>query len=368
MSVKLYQDADWLRYQYIENYLTQKEIGELCGVNAHVICNWMKKFCIQARQAAPYAIAHRTEPNENAIHELEILQAEAIKNLNQVALYKNREWLKQKYIDERLTLGEIGELCGVTHGAIRWWMVKFDIKTRERKTMHSDESRLRKSRQMILDRKTDIYAGFGEKIHQAWERGRYEEMKKKLSEIQKEHWRSGDTLLGGDEWKKKVSKNVKRLWREGVYDHIHKNRSEETRRRLSESIIKYYEDRPELRKQISMRVAKYWEDPDYRERQSIAQSKYCGELSPVWKGGISFGAYPFSFNAKFKETIRERDSYTCAICRLRGNIVHHIDYIKKNTYQENCITLCRTCHSCTNFHREYWETELSKIMCASGFV
>ena len=45
-------------------------------------------------------------------------------------MYKNKEWLKQRYIDEKLSTFQIDKLCGVTPPAIRYWLVKYDIPRR----------------------------------------------------------------------------------------------------------------------------------------------------------------------------------------------------------------------------------------------
>ena len=34
--------------------------------------------------------------------------------------------------------------------------------------------------------------------------------------------------------------------------------------------------------------------------------------------------------------------------------VHHIDYNKKNNKENNLLTLCRFCHTRTNFNRNTW--------------
>lgn len=91
-------------------------------------------------------------------------------------------------------------------------------------------------------------------------------------------------------------------------------------------------------------------------------SEKCGNKHPNWRGGKSFEPYPPTFNKQFKRKIRRHDNYTCVHCGEWGNIVHHIDYNKKNTTPENCITLCRSCHSKTNFNRNYWQVRLTEIM------
>ena len=109
-----------------------------------------------------------------------------------------------------------------------------------------------------------------------------------------------------------------------------------------------------------------------------ATSKYCsvkcyhlsmeGENGPQWRGGLSFEPYPPTFNKRFKRMIRTRDGYTCGICRLPGKAVHHINYVKEDTNPANCITLCRSCHATTNHHRGYWQPALTQIMVARGHL
>lgn len=106
---------------------------------------------------------------------------------------------------------------------------------------------------------------------------------------------------------------------------------------------------------------------DFELRQSHFDrgSKFCSqkcnkeyltrENSPHWKGGERGRKfYPKQWNNTFKNAIRERDNYTCAVCKKYGDNVHHINYVKNDTVPENCITLCRSCHAKTNSNREYW--------------
>ena len=91
---------------------------------------------------------------------------------------------------------------------------------------------------------------------------------------------------------------------------------------------------------------------------------FSGENAPNWQGGKSFEPYPPRFNRAFKKRIRKRDGHTCAICRMQGNIVHHINYAKHDLRPENFITLCRKCHSTTNYNRAYWQCTLSSLLSA----
>lgn len=90
------------------------------------------------------------------------------------------------------------------------------------------------------------------------------------------------------------------------------------------------------------------------------QKKYCwlsgldSELHPNWKGGKSFEQYPKEFFEK-RKLVLERDG-KCVECNNVQNLcVHHIDYYKQNNGIQNLIVLCQSCHSKTNYKRDFWE-------------
>ena len=84
------------------------------------------------------------------------------------------------------------------------------------------------------------------------------------------------------------------------------------------------------------------------------------ENSPLWRGGKSFEKYGEVFNDDLKYQIRERDNFTCQECyhteaQLSSVLdIHHINYLKKDNRHKNLISLCKSCHSQTNFQRQDW--------------
>lgn len=89
-----------------------------------------------------------------------------------------------------------------------------------------------------------------------------------------------------------------------------------------------------------------------------------GANTSNWQGGKSFEPYPATFNETFKQKIRERDGNICAICAGWGIDVHHINYIKEDTFAKNCITLCDVCHGKTGTNRDQWEARLAPLAIA----
>jgi predicted nucleic acid-binding Zn ribbon protein len=74
-----------------------------------------------------------------------------------------------------------------------------------------------------------------------------------------------------------------------------------------------------------------------------------------WQGGITLMEYGNEWTKKLRDVIRKRDKFICQICYKNGFVVHHIDYNKKNNNPDNLITLCRSCHVKTNYHRKKWK-------------
>lgn len=72
--------------------------------------------------------------------------------------------------------------------------------------------------------------------------------------------------------------------------------------------------------------------------------------------------YPKEFNEEYKSAIRKRDGGKCAVCKMPGKEIHHINYIKRDTHPLNTITLCKSCHGITNANRDYWRYALTRLV------
>ncbi len=123
----------------------------------------------------------------------------------------------------------------------------------------------------------------------------------------------------------------------------------------------FKEDNParkkEFKEKIRSSLKRGWKEGKYELSGTAllsSQGLQGKDKHPNWLGGISFEPYDSNWDDNFRIGIRERDNYTCGICKRHGNCVHHIDYDKKNTTPENCITLCNSCHVKTNYNRQHW--------------
>jgi len=163
-----------------------------------------------------------------------------------------------------------------------------------------------------------------------------------------------------------VSKRMKenKLW----IKNIGRKQSEKTKKKISEHNKKRYanneifgfqrgDKNPMKDKKIRNKVSIKLKN-GYKEGRIVwnkGKPHLVLEKHWNWKDGKSFEPYPISFNVKLKKLIRERDKYRCNICKNKGNIVHHIDYNKNNCSPENLITLCKSCHTKTNYDRIKWK-------------
>jgi len=91
-----------------------------------------------------------------------------------------------------------------------------------------------------------------------------------------------------------------------------------------------------------------------------------GKLHWNWIKDRTKLIYPLEFNENLKESIRQKDDYTCQLCKIKEENyyrkldVHHIDYDKKNCIENNLVTLCGDCNKKVNYNRNYWQEFFSK--------
>jgi hypothetical protein len=170
-----------------------------------------------------------------------------------------------------------------------------------------------------------------------------DETLKKMSEAKK------DKPLS-DEHKANIGKATKGLWERGVFDdpRIRKIYSEKSRLRALGKTASV-----ETKRRMSESRLKYLESPDNYAR--LLDTMLRGERHPNWRGGASKEKYPPEFSKSLREKIRRRDGYKCRICRAGAKgvagRVHHIDANKNNNNPPNLILLCKACHG--EIHGQY---------------
>jgi len=115
----LYKQKEWLETQYWDEALTQKEMAEIAGVTKSTISNYMRRLGIERRSAAESRHYGKSKPHDDA------------------------EWLTRMYHSEGYTITEIAEMADVTQGTIHNRMVEFSIPRHERgKRVSGDREQL----------------------------------------------------------------------------------------------------------------------------------------------------------------------------------------------------------------------------------
>jgi len=213
-----------------------------------------------------------------------------------------------------------------------------------------------------------------------------EEWKKRLSEMM-----NGNTYSIGRKWnteeKQKRGEMMTKLWKEGKIKlkepwNRGKSTKELGKSRPKVAIMKYicencgkeFQDWKILKRKFCSKKCQYefWKKtgkfagennsskrPEVAKKISEAKKgipllKFRGSGHPNWKGGLSFEPYTIDWTETLKKAIRERDHYLCRKCNQYGNVIHHIDYDKKNCNPNNLINLCRSCNSKINKNRNFW--------------
>lgn len=114
----------------------------------------------------------------------------------------------------------------------------------------------------------------------------------------------------------------------------------------------------EIKKKISKKIKGIIRSDRTKIKTSVTKQ---GITLEEWKGFVSSEPYDQKWTNKFKQAIRKRDNQICMLCgvhreKLNNALdVHHIDYNKKMSLPQNCISLCNKCHGLTNSNREHWQ-------------
>jgi hypothetical protein len=67
------------------------------------------------------------------------------------------------------------------------------------------------------------------------------------------------------------------------------------------------------------------------------------------------------FTKSLRQRIRKRDEFTCLLCDKKGIEVHHIDHDKKNSNDQNLVTLCSSCHQFYHHTEDNKQKDLQKL-------
>jgi len=175
----------------------------------------------------------------------------------------------------------------------------------------------------------------------------------KLSKIEKERRVKLKTLRLGVKHTKDTKNKIRKA-------HLGKKQSSELiEKRISKIRGRKQSKSERLKHSIALKGKK--KSLEHRKKMRGNRPNISGNKHPNWQGGKSFEPYSVDWTETLKRSIRERDNYICQLCSKYGNSVHHIDYNKKNCNPNNLITLCKKCHTKTNYSRRKWIVYFNKI-------
>jgi hypothetical protein len=125
----LYKNKRWLEKKYLKEKLSTIELSIICGVVKSTVLYWIRKYNIPRRSNSESKIMFNNSEN---------------------AKYHNREWLKYKYINEKLNACQIAKICNVNSETIYNWLRKFHIPIRS----YSESNHLRQANHCNLSQET----------------------------------------------------------------------------------------------------------------------------------------------------------------------------------------------------------------------
>lgn len=97
------RDPDWIREKYVEEGLKTSELAELADINRGTAERWMDRFGIERRDP----VEARAEVD--------------------ISLLKDEEWLREKYIEEDLSIADICDIIGCGRKVINTFMDRYGI-------------------------------------------------------------------------------------------------------------------------------------------------------------------------------------------------------------------------------------------------
>lgn len=179
---------------------------------------------------------------------------------------------------------------------------------------------------------------------------------KKMSEEFKEKLRKSKTKKHAEN----ISLGLKKAYEEGRIKNWSKGLTEKVDNRLKLRNLKSRETHLKLR----LDKNSIYNTDEFFIRKSAGHQ---GIPLDEWNGFMSEKGY-LGFTENFKYLIRERDNFKCLVCdiqqkKLKHSLhIHHINYDKKLSILENCVSLCLKCHTLTNHHRKYWKTFFQSLL------
>lgn len=213
----LWRDVEWMYQKWDVEKLTTKEMAELAGCEISVLCAWLNRLGVRSSTDGSPRMSRRE-------------------------IYKQKDWLIQKYLIDGLNTIEMGDLVERTSECIRYWLNKYGI------------SRVRYSTEEAYNKqKCEMYEEFKEEERvknavvsasmeggkeearclpklKPTKSGRPDSWRRAISVAVKRSWKSKERRKKQADWAKGFwtgerrkchSDLMKKRWAEGVYEGVY---------------------------------------------------------------------------------------------------------------------------------------------------
>jgi len=256
-------------------------------------------------------------------------------------VYKNKEWLYQKYIVENISTYRLAKIQNVAASTIRYYLNKFNIKTRSlQQSINPNIRYFYKDKDWLFNQYINKKKPISEiaKICNATLMTIFNHLKKFNIEIRNQsqaflEWKKRQIKLGKKyldlNWLKEKGKKL------NIYEiaEICNTNPHKIRRYAFSHDIKIKKKEPRLTE---------------KGRKSLSES-HRGSKNPRWNNGVS----PYKNHAILKKVrleALERDEHKCKFCNKKAIVAHHKDGTKENHDINNLISVCYKCHI-NQFHK-----------------
>lgn len=351
-----YHDEAWLREKYIDEGLSQSEIGDLCGVTQGTVGKWIQKFDIPtghspdskqyqdeswlreqycANSKSQREIANECGVTQGTIylwmgkHEIETREMDEAVATGDLDLLKNEDWLRSKYHKEGLSALEIGEATGFDSSTVCDFMNRHGIERREMSKACSDGD-----------------------VEKLWDRDWLYEQYVEQDKTQQQIAEGLDvSLYTVQQWLKRHNIPIPDAgsWRRVDDEKLNdKKWLVEQYNKQGRTAIEIAEERDVSKRTVYARM----------EQFGIERRELRGEQSPHWKGGER--EYGAGWSRRKRRNVRVRDQARCQSCGMTESThiqqfdtklhVHHIKPARQfenpseRNAMSNLITLCASCH------------------------
>lgn len=144
-----WQKADKLRQLYLDQDLTQEEIGERLGCTRRTVRSWIHEFGISRREDKPWksetvlrSLREEGLSQAEIAAELDVCQA-TISNwmrkfdidtsrIQEEKAWHNADLLQKLYVENEMTIEQVAEELGCDWQTVQDWLYRHDIDTRSR--------------------------------------------------------------------------------------------------------------------------------------------------------------------------------------------------------------------------------------------